>query len=202
MCAYQCHQPTKPREEGTGSYIHVCPSLSVTAPVYLLLLLAVIASGIGHYHTARASSRLTSHGCTSCKKSRKHHGPIACFTPRRALIGTRFPTLLLSGCDQAAAAIDMLHAGVVDVSRLLLLLQRVCPRDHTRSSRRTPTNRRLASSSFSLITASYHHVHIDPPQVFLEVAQPLYFVRMSAGFSEPATFAATACCSQSHLTSM
>ena len=61
-------------------------------PVYLPRLLAVIASGIGHSHTARASSRLTSHGCTSCKKSRKHHGPIACWTPRRALIGTRFPT--------------------------------------------------------------------------------------------------------------
>ena len=92
MRVCQCHQLATPREEGTGSYIRVCPSPSVTAPVYLPLLLAVIASGIGHFHTARASSRLTSHGCTSCKKTRKHHGPIACFTPRRALIGTRFPT--------------------------------------------------------------------------------------------------------------
>ena len=77
MRACQCHQLTKRRKEGTRSHIHICPSPSVTAPIYLQLLLAVIASGIGHFHTARASSRLTSHGCTSCKKSRKHHVPIA-----------------------------------------------------------------------------------------------------------------------------
>ena len=64
VCQY--HQQTKPREEGTGSYSHVCPSPSVTAPVNLPPLLAVIASGVGHFHTARAS-RLTSHGCTTRK---------------------------------------------------------------------------------------------------------------------------------------
>ena len=47
-----------PANETPGSHSHVCPSPLVTAPVYLPLLLAVLASGIGHFHTARANSRL------------------------------------------------------------------------------------------------------------------------------------------------
>ena len=89
MRACQCHLRTKPREEGTGSVLHFCPSPPPRhCPIYSPTLLA---DGIGHFHTARASSRLTSRGCT-CKKSRKQHGPITCFTPRRALTSTRLPT--------------------------------------------------------------------------------------------------------------
>ena len=71
--------------ETTRRRNRVCPSL---LPIYIPTLLAV---GIGHFHTSRASSRLTSRRCT-CKKIRKQHGPITCFTPRRALTSTRLPT--------------------------------------------------------------------------------------------------------------
>ena len=49
LCARTSVSPTNEttRRGNQGHYIHVCPSPSVIATVYLPLLLAVIASGIG-----------------------------------------------------------------------------------------------------------------------------------------------------------
>ena len=96
------YQHTAQREEVTRSHSHVCPSPSVTAPVGHPPLLAVITGGIGHFHTARASSGLTPLSCTPSRWPTQY-GSKARFTPRRAHIRARFPTLLLSGCGHAAA---------------------------------------------------------------------------------------------------
>ena len=95
-------QHTVQHDKGTGSHSHVCPSPSVNAPVDHTPLLAVITGGIGHFHTARASSGLTPLTCTRSKIPNQH-GTNTCFTRRRAQIRARFPTLFLSGCGHAAA---------------------------------------------------------------------------------------------------
>ena len=63
VCARH-HQRATQHEEETRSHGHFCPSPSVGAPVGPQPLLAVIAGGIGHFHTAHASSGLTPLSCT------------------------------------------------------------------------------------------------------------------------------------------
>ena len=103
MRTCQCHLLISPREDGTKSHGHVCSSPFVTAPAWLPLPLAVIENEIGHFHSARASSRLTSHGCASCKETKKTACSHRVFYAPLGLISTRFPMLLVSGYDQAAA---------------------------------------------------------------------------------------------------